>query len=107
MPRGKSKEPFRTWDELKQSGKPAPWENLYLRLNEIEELLDWLKKHSEPWFYAFIVMAAHTGARRSEINRSEKQDWDFKGQTVAVREKKRGQVDKVSAGVRDQTELLV
>jgi integrase len=89
LPRRAAKEPFRTWAELKASGKPAPWENLYLRLEEIETFLDWAKQRGPEWFYPALVFAAHTGARRSEIHRSRKEDFDFSTLTVNIREKKR------------------
>lgn len=92
LPRAEAKEPFRTWAQLAKSGKPAPWENLYLRASEIEELLDWLEGQQRTWFFPAIVMAAHTGARRSEILRSRREDWDFDGSgTVSLRERRRSQ----------------
>lgn len=92
-PRAKAKEPFATWAELAASGKPAPWENLFLSLPEIEELLAWVKAKPTRcrWFYPVCVFAAHTGARLSEIKRSLKEDFKFKTRQVLLREKKRSQ----------------
>ena len=36
-----------------------------------------------------IALAAHTGARRSEILRSQKRDVNLKGRSILLREKKR------------------
>ncbi len=43
----------------------------------------------QPCIYPMIVFAAHTGARRSEILRSQAEDVDLLGRTVTIREKKR------------------
>ncbi len=43
----------------------------------------------QPFIYPMFVFAAHTGARRSEMVRSEIDDIDFAGATVLIREKKR------------------
>lgn len=43
----------------------------------------------QPFIHPMFVFAAHTGARRSEMVRSEIDDFDFVGGTVLIREKKR------------------
>ena len=42
-----------------------------------------------PFIYPMFVLAAHTGARRSEMLRSKIDDLDFDSKTVLIREKKR------------------
>ncbi len=42
-----------------------------------------------PWIYPLACMAAHTGARRSELIRIQVADVDFAGGSVVIREKKR------------------
>jgi integrase len=98
-PKGAEKPPFQTWKEIqRQIGcggltKPeeqALWDCLYLRVEEVEKLLTFVKEHAvDPCLYPMLLMAAHTGARRSEIVRALKRDFDFEAGTVLLREKKR------------------
>lgn len=46
-------------------------------------------RNQYPFIYPMMLMAAHTGARRSELLRSERTDFDFAANTVTIREKKR------------------
>jgi integrase len=98
FPKLVEKPPFQTWDEIERriaSGvTPAEaadlWDALYLRPHEITELLEFVRLHATiPWLYPVVCMAAHTGARRSEILRCEVHDLDFDGETILIREKKR------------------
>jgi integrase len=53
-------------------------------------LLAYAKEHAAySWIYPLICMAAHTGARRSELSRMLVSDVDFDGGSVIIREKKR------------------
>src|SRR5262245_5942543 len=53
-------------------------------------MLDHAKEHAAyPWIYPLIGMAAHTGARRSDLIRMQVTAVDFEGGSVTVREKKR------------------
>jgi integrase len=94
-PKGEEKLPFMTWAEIERriaaGGDPEElWECLYLREEEIKEFLDFVQTRKGPaWVYPMCVMAAHTGARRSEMIRTERQDVDFEGGVITVREKKR------------------
>jgi integrase len=94
-PKGEEKLPFMTWKEIERriaaGGNPEElWECLYLRENEIEHFLDFVAKRKAPvWLYPMCVMAAHTGARRSEMLRAERPDVDFEAGIVTIREKKR------------------
>ena len=64
------------------------WSSVFLNLNEIEELLNHVEKTARHAFiYPMFVFAAHTGARRGEILRS--QMGDFGGTTISIRERKR------------------
>jgi len=66
------------------------WECLYLREPEVANFLDFVQERKAPaWVYPMCVMAAHTGARRSEMLRAEQQDVDFKEGIITIREKKR------------------
>lgn len=66
------------------------WNCLYLSAAEIEDLLQVVQRHAlHDFVYPMVLMAAHTGARRSEIVRSLGQDFDLEGGFVSLREKKR------------------
>jgi integrase len=98
-PKTHEKPPFQTWAEierqiqlggLSEAEQTELWEGLYLTAGEIEEVLDFVDKNARhPAIYPMLVLAAHTGARRSEILRSEVADFDFTGQLVRLRELKR------------------
>ena len=64
------------------------WSSVFLNLDEIEELLNHVEKTARHAFiYPMFVFAAHTGARRSEILRS--QVTDIGDSVIAIRERKR------------------
>jgi integrase len=72
----------------KQQG--ALWECLILESKDVQEVLAHVKEAAQhPFIYPMFVFAAHTGARRSEIVRSQVDDFDFPSRTVQIREKKR------------------
>ena len=99
FPKFHEKPPFQTAEEIRRriaAGglKPAQiaelWDALYLTLPEIDEILQLVRDRPlQPWFYAMLCFAAHTGARRAEMLRAQVSDVDFAGQTVLIREKKR------------------
>ena len=94
-PKGDDKLPFMTLDEIERRIKAGGeseelWECLYLTQAEVEELLDHVQgRQISPWIYPAFVLAAHTGARRSEMMRAKAEDVDLKGQAITIREKKR------------------
>jgi integrase len=94
-PKGKEKLPFMTWTEIERriaaGGDPKElWECLFLREPEIDHFLDFVQqRHAPIWVYPMCVMAAHTGARRSEMLRAERQDVDVEAGIITIREKKR------------------
>ena len=54
------------------------WECLFLTISEVQEVLAYVKKNADHDFiYPMFVFVAHTGARRSEILRSQIDDFDF------------------------------
>ncbi|MDA1049739.1 MAG: site-specific integrase [Planctomycetota bacterium] len=99
LPKSKQQPSFQTWQEIERqieleqlAGQEAAelWDALYLRRLEIDELLAHVHEAAlHPFIYPMFVMAAHTGARRSELIRSRRSDFDFEGNTVTIREKKR------------------
>jgi integrase len=99
FPQLEAKPPFRTPGEIERRlgrGRVAKeienrlWESAFLSLPEIEELLSHVKQAScVPYLYPVFVFAAHTGARRSEMLRSDIDDIDFPNRVVPIRERKR------------------
>lgn len=99
FPKLESKPPFRTLSEiedrisrggLSKVSEAKLWESAFLSLPEIGELLSHVKVSThEPYLYPMVVFAAHTGARRSEMLRSEIDDIDLKNRSILIRERKR------------------
>ena len=74
-----------TEDEVKKQ-----WEALFLRKEEIALCLEHVRVAQAAAFVdPMFVFVAHTGARRSEMMRSRVEDFDFDGNSVTIREKKR------------------
>lgn len=76
--------------KLSEIEKSDLWECLYLTEADINDVLRQVKKFAlHDFIYPMVLMAAHTGARRSEIVRSQKNDFDLAGGFVSLHEKKR------------------
>jgi integrase len=94
-PKGKEALPFMTWEEAEAriaAGDDAKevWDCLYLRPREIEEVLGFVKfRPVSACVYPMFVLAAHSGARRSEIVRALPSDVDLAAGVLTIREKKR------------------
>lgn len=91
--------PYQTREEIQRQAAAAGmtqeridelWDALYLRPDEIAELLEHVRTNARHlWIYPLACMAGHTGARRSELIRMQVADVDFAGGSVIIREKKR------------------
>ena len=98
-PKGTEKPPFQTMAEierriargsLSENEQSELWSALFFTTEEVTKLLEHVESSATHGFiYAMFVFAAHTGARRSEILRSQLDDIDFAAGTVTIREKKR------------------
>lgn len=99
-PKADDKPPFQTREEIDRQiraqslmGSDASelWECLYLRKQEVEELLDeaGIRDWIPAYVFPMLVTAAHTGARRSELMRAEVGDLDLSNKILTIREKKR------------------
>ncbi len=76
------------------------WECLFLTRSEIDELLKHVKERSKQLFlYPMVCLAAHTGARRSELLGLQVDDVDFATGTVLLHEKKRAKGRRTSRRV--------
>jgi integrase len=99
LPKSSEKQPFQTWKEIEatiqrggltEKEVQALWDLLFLNEKEVLELLEHVKgKAAYPFIYPMFAFAAFTGARRSEILRSQIGDFNFDRKYVLIREKKR------------------
>ena len=107
--------PFQTLEEIRQQTRTLDpksrqfaelWSCAYLNRDEVEALLDHVKANARYGFlYPMFVLAAHTGARRSEILRSEFGDWQ--SPFFTVREKKRRKGRNSTRQVPASTRLMM
>ncbi|MEM8671637.1 MAG: hypothetical protein AAGG48_29225 [Planctomycetota bacterium] len=72
LPKAKELPSFQTWDEIErqiaQGASSELWEALYLSMEELGELLDYVREAADfPFIHPMFAFAAYTGARRSEI----------------------------------------
>jgi integrase len=98
-PKLEEKPPFQTLDEitrrvarggLSKAQEADLWDAAFLTLSDVYELLQHVKANAlQPFIYPMFAFAAHTGARRSEMVRSEISDIDFASGTVLLHEMKR------------------
>jgi len=99
VPKRAEKERFQTWQQITRrikresldSNQAATiWESLFLDEGQVADLLEHVRKNAaQPFIYPMFAFAAYTGARRSEIIRSQVDDFDFEQRLVRIREKKR------------------
>lgn len=101
FPKTADKPPFQTMAEvqrkiargrLPEEEQADLWDCVFLTLPEIDELLEHVRLNAlHPFLYPMFVFAAHTGARRSEMRRSQIEDIDLDGKRIFIRERKRVQ----------------
>ena len=106
LPKAKEKPPFRIMKEINREIRQQKlaaeeqtdlWESLFLTEKEILGLLNYVEKHAKyPFILPMFAFACFTGARRSEIIRSEVSDFRLDDGFVLVREKKRRQSVQLS-----------
>jgi len=97
--KAKAKPPYQTWQQVERQiarGGLTPvqeeelWDALFLGLPEVSAVLDHVQQQSRfPFVHPTFTFAAHTGARRSEMLRSQIDDFDFAGRIARTREKKK------------------
>ena len=98
-PKSREKLPFQTREEIERriaggglsaADEAELWESLYLKMDEVDKMLDHVKGRARhPFIYPMFYFAAHTGARRSEILRSKVVDVDLQSKSVLISERKR------------------
>ena len=99
LPKPKEEIKFQTWHQIERRIKrgglrddeiAALWASLFLDTQQVTELLQHVKEHAAyPFIYPMVALAAYSGIRRSEICRSEIEDFDFDEDQILVRERKR------------------
>ena len=99
FPKPRPKARFQTWQEIEaqiaeggltEVEQAELWATLFLTLPEIAELLASVLEYARhPFLFPMVMTATHTGARRSELVRSLRTDFDLKSGMVTLREKKR------------------
>ena len=116
LPKRDQKPPFMTLAEIQRvvaRGGLTPkqekefWDSLFLTKAETQDVLDHVRAAAHaPFIYPMFVFVAHTGARRSEILRSQIDDFDFVSRTVMIREKKKSRSKAMTYRRVPMTELL-
>ena len=91
--------PFQTWEQIERrigrgglddDEQGEFWESVFLNLVQIDELLQHVRASVRvKWVNVMFSLAAYTGARRSELLRSQVDDCDFEAGVVSIREKKK------------------
>jgi len=99
FPKAVEKPPFQTRGEierkiasgsLSEAAQQDLWDCVYLTPPDLDDLLQYVENATRHSFiYPMFLFAAHTGARRSEIIRSQIEDVDFDTGLITIREKKR------------------
>ncbi|PHQ31380.1 hypothetical protein CEE69_31410 [Rhodopirellula bahusiensis] len=94
MPKTKEAPVFQTRDQINRQVAGGAsldlWDALYLSMAEIEQLLEHVRMAASlPFIYPMFATAAYTGARRSELIRSQLSDIDLDERVFTIREKKR------------------
>lgn len=94
VPKGEEKPPFMTFAEVERRVAAGASEDLqesvFLTRPEIELLLKCVEeKAAYPWVAPMFWFAAHTGARRSEMLRVQKDDIDLEAGAAALKERLR------------------
>ncbi|WP_165248939.1 tyrosine-type recombinase/integrase [Paludisphaera soli] len=98
LPKGTEKPPFQIRAQIEARiarGGLSPeaeaqlWESLWLDRDQTLEFLASARANSRPPFqYPLLAFAAYTRARRSEMLRSEPEDWDLGAGVVQIRQMK-------------------
>jgi site-specific recombinase XerD len=110
------KPPFMTFGEIErkigrggfsEQEQEGLWECLFLTRDEIADLLAHVSgRVGASIVYPMSVFVAHTGARRSELLRSEVDDFDFTLKTIQIREKKKSRSKSVTFRCIPMTDQL-
>jgi integrase len=99
FPKEKQPEPFRTYEQIQailarggidKRRERELWDGLFLDPKQVTEVLEHVRlRPNTKYLHPFLVTAAYTGARRSELFRARVEDFDFDARLILLREKKR------------------
>ena len=94
-----TREKFQTWEQIERiigrggltdDALKTLWEGLYLDQDQVSELLEYVNEQAfHRFIYPMFAFTSYTGARRSEILRSQIDDFDIEFNQVTIRERKR------------------
>ena len=101
LPKSAQLPPFMTWEQIEQAVQYGDgedlWDRLFLDEKQVWELIDYVKEHANrPVLFPAVAFAGLTGARLSEILRSERSDFVWDAGFVLIREKKRKHQSSIS-----------
>lgn len=109
FPKATERPPFQTLEQIERQMRDnglAPsraallWDCLYLSRDELTTLLDFVRQQSQhDCLYPMCVLAAYTGARRSELCRSLVSDIDLTASIFTIRERKRSRSHRTTRTV--------
>lgn len=112
-----AKPPFMTWEEIERrlsrggvskDQESEMWASLYLKTGQIKEMLEYAKnKNRYPFIHPMLTFVAYSGVRRSEMMRSQIDDFDFDSRTVLIREKKRSRSQATTYRRVDMADTLI
>jgi integrase len=98
LPKSDERPQFQTWEQitrkieragLSKSQQAESWECLWLNEEQTVACVRWVEENARYRFLPIMfAFAAFTGARRGELIRSLREDWDFEGGIVSIRQKK-------------------
>lgn len=104
LPATEARELWRTLDQTEKHLAATPdllaaqegavWSATWMLVDQVVEFLTAVKSRCDAEGFAAMVLAATTGARRSEISISELTDWDFDSKIIKIREHKRAHGEK-------------
>jgi len=99
IPKSAERIKFQTWRQIERrinrggstdDEKQKQWASLFLDHEQVKALLQFVQQNtSHSFIYPMFAFAAYTGARRSEICRSQIDDFDFDENVILIRERKR------------------
>ena len=117
LPKSDQKPPFMTFQQIEtiiargsRSSEELSqlWDSLFLTRVDTQDVLDFVRSiEPDSFIYPMFVFACHTGARRSEILRSEINDLDLGTKTIQIREKKKSRRKAMTFRRIPATELLL
>jgi integrase len=87
-------------DGLTEEQSAPLWDCLYLNTGELDEVLTFVSEHaSYEFLYPMCVLAAYSGARRSELSRIQVSDCDWEAGCLTIRERKRSRSKRTTRSV--------